>query len=132
MSTDATQTPGAETPCAQPQVNVVPSSPPSPKAHLLIQKHVLLATLASTASGSSQATPTTTLINTSAVGVAGNVGADNGNSSDDGTLVTFFSYSTNLVPGDTNGVQDVFVKDLPSGAIRRVSVSYAGAQDKDK
>ncbi|MFZ1428317.1 MAG: hypothetical protein WAS21_16270 [Geminicoccaceae bacterium] len=31
----------------------------------------------------------------------------------DGRFVSFFSYATNLVPGDTNGVRDVFVRTLP-------------------
>lgn len=30
----------------------------------------------------------------------------------DGRFVSFFSYATNLVPGDTNGVRDVFVRTL--------------------
>jgi hypothetical protein len=37
--------------------------------------------------------------------------------------VAFLSSASNLVPGDTNGVADVFVYSLHSGAIRRVSVS---------
>jgi len=33
----------------------------------------------------------------------------------DGRYVAFESYSTNLVPGDTNAVGDVFVRDLHAG-----------------
>ncbi len=40
--------------------------------------------------------------------------------SQDGRWVAFTSYATNLVPGDSNGVHDVFVKDRASGAIFRV------------
>jgi Tol biopolymer transport system component len=45
-----------------------------------------------------------------------------------GRRVAFTSDATNLVPGDTNGVADVFVVDRPTGAIRRVSVTSAGGQ----
>jgi Ca2+-binding RTX toxin-like protein/Tol biopolymer transport system component len=48
--------------------------------------------------------------------------------SSDGTRVAFTSEASNLVPGDTNGVEDVFVKDLISGAIVRVSTSATGGQ----
>lgn len=46
----------------------------------------------------------------------------------DGTRVAFRSGSPNLVPGDTNGEIDVFVKDLRSGAVLRASSTAAGAQ----
>ena len=39
----------------------------------------------------------------------------------DGRYVAFDSDASNLVPGDTNGTLDVFVRDLQSGAITRVS-----------
>jgi Tol biopolymer transport system component len=43
--------------------------------------------------------------------------------SEDGRLVAFVSSATNLVPGDTNGVADVFVRDLTAGTTKRVSRS---------
>ena len=46
----------------------------------------------------------------------------------DGRYVAFSSRATNLVSGDTNGVVDVFVRDLQAGATERVSVSSTGAQ----
>ena len=46
----------------------------------------------------------------------------------DGRFVAFSSSATNLVPGDTNGVADVFVKDRVSGAIERVSIRTNGEQ----
>ncbi|GGK39704.1 hypothetical protein GCM10010124_35440 [Pilimelia terevasa] len=46
----------------------------------------------------------------------------------DGRYVAFTSEATNLVPGDTNGVADVFLHDRRTGATARVSVSGAGAQ----
>ncbi len=52
--------------------------------------------------------------------------------SSDGGRVAFYSEATNLVPGDTNAVRDIFVKDTTSGAIVRVSVSSAGVQGDGK
>lgn len=40
----------------------------------------------------------------------------------------FTSDAGDLVPGDNNGVSDVFVKDLATGALVRVSTSAAGAE----
>jgi Tol biopolymer transport system component len=51
--------------------------------------------------------------------------------SDDGRFVAFKSAAANLVPGDTNGNVDVFVKDMQTGAIERVSVSSDGSQAND-
>ncbi len=48
--------------------------------------------------------------------------------SSDGRYVAFASHSTNLVPGDTNNVFDVFVRDRLAGTTTRVSVSSTGAQ----
>lgn len=45
-----------------------------------------------------------------------------------GRLVTFTSLANNLVPGDTNGATDVFVRDLRLGWTSRVSVRTNGAQ----
>lgn len=48
--------------------------------------------------------------------------------SGDGRFVAFLSGASNLVPGDTNGVEDAFVHELATGMTERVSVSTAGAQ----
>jgi Tol biopolymer transport system component len=48
--------------------------------------------------------------------------------SGDGTLVAFCSYASNLVAGDTNGVADIFVKNVTTGAISRISTTSSGAQ----
>jgi hypothetical protein len=50
------------------------------------------------------------------------------NISGDGRYVTFSSGATNLVPGDTNGKADVFVRDLQAGTTTRVSVNSRGEQ----
>ncbi|TYL88730.1 hypothetical protein FXB40_37695 [Bradyrhizobium rifense] len=48
--------------------------------------------------------------------------------SHDGTKVAFWSDASNLVAGDTNGVADLFVKDLKTGIITRVSTTSDGSQ----
>ena len=49
----------------------------------------------------------------------------------DGRFVAFFSYATNLVPGDTNGQHDVFVHDRDLGTTDRVSVASDGTEGND-
>lgn len=46
----------------------------------------------------------------------------------DGRYVVFPSAATNLVPGDTNGSVDMFVKDTATGSIERVNVAADGTQ----
>ena len=46
----------------------------------------------------------------------------------DGRYVAFYSEASNLVPGDTNGAPDVFVRDRQTGTTTRVSVDSAGNQ----
>ena len=46
----------------------------------------------------------------------------------DGRFVAFTSDATNLVPGDTNSTDDIFVRDLLTNIITRVSVNSAGNQ----
>lgn len=48
--------------------------------------------------------------------------------SGDGRFVAYATTSTNVVPGDTNGLQDVFVVDVDSLAVQRVSTATGGAQ----
>jgi len=49
----------------------------------------------------------------------------------DGRFVAFQAGHSNLVPGDTNRRQDVFVHDRQSGATEQVSVDSAGYQGND-
>ena len=49
----------------------------------------------------------------------------------DGRYVAFISDATNLVPGDTNGATDIFVRDRQTNTTERVSVDSAGAQAND-
>jgi uncharacterized repeat protein (TIGR01451 family) len=49
----------------------------------------------------------------------------------DGRFVTFASRASNLVEGDTNHTWDIFVRDMKSGMITRVSVDSYGEQAQD-
>jgi Tol biopolymer transport system component len=71
---------------------------------------------------------TTTRVSVSSRGTQGNAGGVDGAVSADGRYVMFTSVSSNLVPGDTNGWGDVFVRDLRARTTTRVSVSSGGAQ----
>jgi IPT/TIG domain-containing protein len=48
--------------------------------------------------------------------------------SGDGRWIGFDSSASNLVPGDTNGIDDLFVHDRLSGEVSRVNVATDGAQ----
>jgi len=60
------------------------------------------------------------------------VESDNGgvtpNISYDGRYAVFASSSTNLVAGDTNGVSDIFLRDMKNGVTTRVSVDSGGLE----
>ena len=60
--------------------------------------------------------------------VAGDHLGDYGDMTPDGRFVVFASAASNLVPGDTNGVGDVFVRDRSTGVTERVSVGRKGVQ----
>jgi Tol biopolymer transport system component len=49
----------------------------------------------------------------------------------DGRYVAFSSLASALVPGDGNGVSDVFVRDLEAGTTTRVSVDASGGDSND-
>ncbi len=55
---------------------------------------------------------------------------DNPAVSADGRYVVFKSSSETLVSGDSNGVSDIFRKDLQTGEVKLVSVTAAGVQGK--
>lgn len=50
----------------------------------------------------------------------------------DGRFVTFASWSDDLVPGDTNGTTDVFVRDRHTGTTERVSVASNGVESNEE
>lgn len=85
-----------------------------------------------------QAGPTVRVSESSA-GAEGDTDSYPGGISDNGRYVAFRSYATNLVSGDTNGMDDIFLRDRDTdgdgifdeaGAVSttRVSVSTAGAE----
>jgi hypothetical protein len=69
-------------------------------------------------------------VSTDANGAQGNGDSFNPSISADGRYVAFESLASNLVPGDTNGTQDVFVRDLLTGTITRVSTDASGNQGR--
>ena len=71
---------------------------------------------------------TTERVSVDSSGVQCNDTCDFNSISADGRIVAFSSYATNLVPGDTNATNDVFVHDRATGITERVSVSSAGKQ----
>ena len=60
--------------------------------------------------------------------VAGDHLGDYGDMTPDGRFVVFASAASNLVPGDTNGVGDVFVRDRLTGVTELVSIGPRGVQ----
>lgn len=71
---------------------------------------------------------TTTLVSVGPGGVQANAGSDDGRISADGRYVLFWSTASNLVANDTNGVGDLFLRDLVAGTTERVNVSTNGDQ----
>jgi Tol biopolymer transport system component len=67
-------------------------------------------------------------VSVSSIGTQGNADSLRGKISGDGSAIVFYSYASNLVPGDTNGVGDVFVRDRLTGVTNCVSVTSAGVQ----
>jgi Tol biopolymer transport system component len=57
---------------------------------------------------------------------AGNGSSDTPAISPDGTKVAFQSVANDLGPTDTNGVEDIYVRDLETGTTELVSVNAAG------
>lgn len=73
-------------------------------------------------------TATTTLVSVDSGGDPGNLGSERPAISSDGRFVAFQSIASNLVPGDTNLTQDVFVHDRVTGTTERASVADDGSQ----
>ena len=71
---------------------------------------------------------TTERVSVSSAEVQGNGDSYLGTPSADGRYVVFSSSASNLVPGDTNGKMDIFVRDRLSGTTERVSTSSLGTE----
>ena len=74
---------------------------------------------------------TTTRISVDSAGNPGNDGSFRHFISANGQFVTFESSATNLVPGDTNNADDLFLRDLSSNTTTRISVDSAGNPGND-
>jgi Tol biopolymer transport system component len=83
---------------------------------------------AATAATASSATVHLQRVSVSAQGAEANRNAYVGSLSGDGGRIAFRSSASNLVPGDTNGTDDVFVTTRATGAIVRASTTADGAQ----
>ena len=77
------------------------------------------------------ATGDLTLASTSDAEVKGNVNSREPALSSAGTKIAFWSSATNLDPADTDGVVDVYVKDLTTGDLTLASTSDAGVKGND-
>jgi Tol biopolymer transport system component len=73
-------------------------------------------------------TNATILASATPAGGTGNGRSHDGAISSDGRFVAFRSDASDLVPDDTNGVSDIFVRDLQAGITERVSVSPEEAE----
>ncbi len=71
---------------------------------------------------------TTERVSVATGGAQGNGWSEFPSISADGRYVAFGSDASNLVPGDTNGIRDIFVHDLWGHTTERVSVATGGAQ----
>ncbi|CAK0778928.1 hypothetical protein CCP2SC5_860003 [Azospirillaceae bacterium] len=70
-------------------------------------------------------------VSTSTNGSQGNGGSWGPSISSDGRYVAFYSYARNLVSVDANGVMDIFIKDMQTGAISRISSATSGVQSNN-
>jgi len=76
-------------------------------------------------------TGATTRVSVDSNGTEGNLDSYLGRTpsiSSDGRYVVMSSDASNLVPGDTNGVMDVFLHDRQTGSTTRISAGPAGAE----
>ena len=88
----------------------------------------LAVALVAASAGSALAATPPALVTVTTGGVSANESTpqDGISVSADGTLVAFVSGSPNLVAGDTNGVRDVFVRNLVTGTTTRASLGSGG------
>lgn len=75
-------------------------------------------------------TNTTTRVSVDGNGNQANANSEHPSISADGRYIAFASYASNLVADDTNHAADVFVRDLQTNTITRVSVNSSGRQAK--
>ncbi len=71
-------------------------------------------------------TNATTRVSIASDGTQGNGASDEPSISNDGRYIAFASGATNLVPNDTNGQYDIFVRDRQTNTTAIVSIAYDG------
>jgi len=76
-------------------------------------------------------TTATELASSKANGTAGDGSTMRPTISSDGRYVAFVSSDTDLVSGDTNDKNDIFVKDMQTGSVGRISIDSSGTQAND-
>ncbi|MCP4289988.1 MAG: hypothetical protein GY792_37175, partial [Gammaproteobacteria bacterium] len=74
----------------------------------------------------------TTRVSVASEGAQGNNNSHSSSLSADGRYVAFVSDADNLVSGDTNGTDDIFVHDTLTGQTTRVSVASDGMEADDR
>jgi Tol biopolymer transport system component len=74
------------------------------------------------------ATDNVTLVSVASNGAQGNSNSSAPQVSSNGRFVAFFSQASNLVPGDSNGFGDIFVRDIQAGSTELVTLDSSGAQ----
>jgi Tol biopolymer transport system component len=97
---------------------------------MLVNKPLVIAgvCLASATFSLRAAAQSTDRVSVASGGIQANAESDGASVSADGRLIAFSSTASNLVAGDTNATEDVFVRDRLLGTTKRVSISSAGAQ----
>jgi Tol biopolymer transport system component len=84
--------------------------------------------LALLATSLAAAVVTTTRVSVASDGTQGNDYSEDCAISADGRFVAFYSYASNLAPGDTNQTRDIFVHDRQTAQTTRVSVASDGSE----
>src|SRR5436190_13803833 len=100
--------------------------PAHPSACAIAAVGLLASFLAVLAAPAGVSAGTTERVSVDSAGNEGNGHSLNAAISADGRFVAFRSVASNLVPGDTNRQEDVFVHDRQTGTTERVSVDSDG------
>jgi len=84
--------------------------------------------LAASVGADADAFQDTTRVSVDSAGAESNGFGEGASITPDGRFVVFSSIAGNLVAGDTNGCEDVFVRDRQAGTTERVSVDSGGSE----
>ena len=114
------------------RVMVIPAGFASPPVNTHIIRSLLTFVLCTALLLPAAAAQSNTRVSVNSAGVQGNEVSLFPSISSDGRFVAFESYASNLVPGDTNGLPDSFVRDRQTGQTTRVSVDSAGLEGNDR